>query len=67
MVEQGQVTGSREKIVLSWLLMASQLARLTSVPIPHLLPGGAELTFFRMNSVEPTMSAAWTVSIGHSR
>ena len=66
MVEQVQVIESTQKTVLSGLLIASRFTKLTSVPIPHLLPGEAKWPCSRMNSVEPTLPAASTVSIGHS-
>ena len=66
MVEQGQVIESKQKTILSGLLIASRFTKLTSVPIPHLPPGEAISPCCRMNSVEPTLPAAWTVSIGHS-
>ncbi len=66
MVEQVQVIESNQKTVLSGLLIASRFTKLISVPIPHLLKGEAKLPCSRMNSVEPTLPAASTVSIGHS-
>ena len=65
-VQQGQLTGSKQKMVLSGLLMASRLTKLISVPTAHLEPGGASLIVFLINSVDPFMSAASTVSFGHS-
>ena len=58
MVEQGQVTESKQNTVLSGMLIASRLTKLNSVLIPHFLPGRAKLTCFRMNSIEPTLPAA---------
>ena len=66
MVEQGQLTGSRQKIVLSGLLIASRFTKLISVPTAHFVPDGASLMVFLINSVDPLMSAASTVSLGHS-
>jgi len=55
MVEQGQVIESKQKTILSGLLIASRFTKLTSVPIPHLPAGEAILPCCRMNSVEPTL------------
>ena len=66
MVEQGQITGSRQKTTLSGFCRARRFTKLTSVPTAHWLPAGASLMAFLMNSVEPTRSAACTVSMVHS-
>ena len=58
MVEQGQVIESKQKTILSGLLIASRLTKLNSVLIPHFIPGRAKLTCFRMDSIEPTLPAA---------
>ena len=66
MVEHGHVIESRQKTTLSGFSLASRLTRLISVPTAHWLPGGASVIVFRMNSVEPSMSAACTTSMTHS-
>ncbi len=66
MVEQGQTTGSRQKIVRSGRSSASRFTRLISVPIASTSPGFAASTCLRMYSVEPAPSAASTTAAGHS-
>ena len=40
MVEQGQTTGSRQKMVFSGISRANRLTRLISVPTAQIVPGG---------------------------
>src|SRR5690349_551794 len=66
MVEQGQITGSRQIIVVSGFTACNRRTRFISVPIARTLPAGAFSTAWMMYSVEPASSANWTTSTGHS-
>src|SRR5579875_851667 len=65
-VEQGQTTGSRQKISCSGWAFASRCTRLISVPTAHLLPAGARSICSTIYSVEPNRSAASSTSRRHS-
>src|SRR5262245_29471979 len=65
-VEQGQITGSRQKIVLSGCSLARRETRLISVPTAQTDPGGDSAIRLTMYSVEPASSAASTTSCLHS-
>ena len=66
MVEQGQITGSRQKMVCCGYSAASRLTMLISVPIANVVGSVAAAMAFLMKSVEPAESAASTTSMGHS-
>src|SRR5438552_12635512 len=66
MVEHGQITGSKQKIVLFGFSFWSRLTRLISVPTAHFDPDGASVTFLMMYSVDPLRSDAFTTSSVHS-
>src|SRR3712207_7872762 len=61
-VEQGQITGSRQNTRLSGSSASSRLTRLISVPTAQVVPAGAARTVSMMYSVEPSQSAACTTS-----
>ena len=65
-VEHGQTTGSRQKIVCCGYSAARRCTRLISVPMAKVEPAGAASMAFTMKSVEPAASAASTTAIGHS-
>ena len=65
-VEHGQTTGSRQKIVCCGYSAARRCTRLISVPMAKVEPAGAAWMAFTMKSVEPAASAASTTAIGHS-
>ena len=66
MVEQGQTTESRQKMVCSGCWLARRWTRLISVPMAKTEPAGAAAMALTMKSVEPEASAASTTSMGHS-
>src|SRR5699024_1833353 len=66
MVEHGQMTGSRQKIVMSGCWACKRFTRLISVPMANTSPGCPAAMALRMYSVEPTPSAASTTGAGHS-
>ena len=65
-VEHGQITGSRQKIVCSGCWAARRCTRLISVPIAKVEPAGAAWIALTMKSVDPEESAASTTGRGHS-